>query len=116
MIIENIADQTDPIARFRKIARIAEAGLWHCICIHDLCETGMNTATTNHVSAILPKLHDGNKAMTHLPGWRFVKSANLQVVDGKWPVLKGLGLGIELDADQVKQAADLFDKNLTNNG
>jgi L-alanine-DL-glutamate epimerase-like enolase superfamily enzyme len=107
--------ETGGLARFRKIAHIAEAAGID-ICIHGLYETGITTAATNHVAATLPNLDDGNQIMNHLLSWDIVKSPDLQAVDGKLPVLKGPGLGIELDDDKVKQAAKLFDKNLTNNG
>jgi len=75
----------------------------------------MTTAASNHVAATLPNLLDGNHIMNHLLSCDIVKSPNLQVDDGKLLSLKGPGFGIELEGDKVKQGAELFDKNLTNN-
>jgi L-alanine-DL-glutamate epimerase-like enolase superfamily enzyme len=105
--------ETGGIARFRKVAHIAEAAGID-ICLHGLYETGITTVANNCVAATLPNLDDGNQIMNHLLEWDIVKSPALQVVGGKLPVLNGPGLGIALDDDRVKQAAELFDKSLTN--
>lgn len=103
--------ETGGIARFRKVAHIAEAAGID-ICLHGLYETGITTAATNHVAVTLPNLDDGNQIMNHLLKWDIVKSPDLLVVNGRLPALKGPGFGIELDDDKVRQAAELFQKNL----
>lgn len=105
--------ETGGIAQYRKIAHIAEAAGID-ICIHGLYETGITTAATLHVAATLPNLDDGNQIMNHLLSWDVVKSPDLQVIEGKLPVFEGPGFGIELDDDKVKQAAELFEREIKN--
>jgi muconate cycloisomerase len=97
--------ETGGIARFRKIANIAEAADVN-ICIHGLYETGITTVAANQVAATLTNLDDGNQYMNHLLQWDIVKSPDLALHDGGLPVLGGPGLGIELDPDAVAQAAE----------
>jgi L-alanine-DL-glutamate epimerase-like enolase superfamily enzyme len=78
-----------------------------------LYETGITTCAANQVAATITNLDDGNQYMNHLLAWDIVKSPDLQPVNGKLPILKGSGLGFELDDDKVKQAAELFVKRQT---
>ncbi len=106
--------ETGGLSRFSKIAHIAEAtGI--DICLHGLYETGITTCAANQIGATIPNLDDGNQYMNHFLCWDIVKSPDLQLVNGKLPVLKGPGLGFELDDDKVEQAAELFDKKVTDN-
>lgn len=97
--------ETGGIARFRKVANIAEAADIN-ICIHGLYETGITTIAANHVAATLPNLDDGNQYMNHLLEWDIIKSPDIALKDGCLPVLGGPGLGIELDPDAVARAAE----------
>lgn len=97
--------ETGGLARFRKVAHIAEAAGID-ICIHGLYETGITTVAANQVAATLPNLDDGNQYMNHLLEWDIVKSPDLSVQAGALPVLGGPGLGIELDPDALARAAD----------
>ena len=107
--------ETGGIARYRKIAHIAEAAGID-ICIHGLYETGITTAATNHVAATLPNLDDGNQIMNHLLKWDIVKKPDLTPKNGKLTVLSGPGLGVELDADSVSHAAELHTKEAAEKG
>ena len=107
--------ETGGIARYRKIAHIAEAAGID-ICIHGLYETGITTAATNHVAATLPNLDDGNQIMNHLLKWDIVKKPDLTPKNGKLTVLGGPGLGVELDADSVSHAAELHTKEAAEKG
>ena len=102
--------ETGGIHRFCKAAHIAEAAGIN-ICTHGLHETGITTCATNQVSATLPNLDDGNQYMNHLLAWDIIKSPDLTLVNGKLPIIKGPGLGFELDWDAVSQAEELFKKN-----
>jgi L-alanine-DL-glutamate epimerase-like enolase superfamily enzyme len=104
--------ETGGLQRFSKCAHIAEAAGID-ICIHGLYETGITTCAANQVAATITNLDDGNQYMNHLLAWDIVKSPDLQPVNGKLPILKGSGLGFELDDDKVKQAAELFVKRQT---
>jgi muconate cycloisomerase len=106
--------ETGGLSRFSKIAHIAEAAGID-ICLHGLYETGITTCATNQIGATIPNLDDGNQYMNHFLCWDIVKLPNLQLVNGKLPVLKGHGLGFELDDDKVKQAAELFSQKVSDN-
>jgi len=119
---ENAADlivlglhETGGLLRFSKVAHIAEAAGID-ICIHGLYETGITTCAANQVAATLPNLDDGNQYMNHFLQWDIVKSPDLSLQNGKLPVLKGPGLGFELDWDAINQASDLHSKRLVDNG
>jgi L-alanine-DL-glutamate epimerase-like enolase superfamily enzyme len=119
---ENAADlivlglhETGGLLRFSKVAHIAEAAGID-ICIHGLYETGITTCAANQVAATLPNLDDGNQYMNHFLEWDIVKSPDLLLQDGKLPVLKGPGLGFELDWDAINLASDLHSKRRVDNG
>jgi len=119
---ENAADlivlglhETGGLLRFSKVAHIAEAAGID-ICIHGLYETGITTCAANQVAATIPNLDDGNQYMNHFLEWDIVKSPGLSLQNGKLPVLKGPGLGFELDWDAVSQASELHSKRIQNNG
>lgn len=107
--------ETGGLLRFTKVAHIAEAAGID-ICIHGLYETGITTCAANQVAATLPNLDDGNQYMNHFLEWDIVKSPNLSLSNGKLPVLKGPGLGFELDWEAIDRASDLHDKRVIDNG
>jgi len=118
---ENAADlivlglhETGGLLRFSKVAHIAEAAGID-ICIHGLYETGITTCAANQVAATLPNLDDGNQYMNHFLEWDIVKSPDLSLQNGKLPVLKGPGLGFELDWDAISQASELHSKRMVDN-
>ncbi|MHC4782354.1 MAG: mandelate racemase/muconate lactonizing enzyme family protein [Planctomycetota bacterium] len=119
---ENAADlivlglhETGGLLRFSKVAHIAEAAGID-ICIHGLYETGITTCAANQVAATIPNLDDGNQYMNHFLEWDIVKSPDLALQNGRLPVLKGPGLGFELDWDAISQASDLYSKRMVDNG
>jgi L-alanine-DL-glutamate epimerase-like enolase superfamily enzyme len=107
--------ETGGLLRFSKVAHIAEAAGID-ICIHGLYETGITTCAANQVAATIPNLDDGNQYMNHFLEWDIVKSPDLALQNGSLPVLKGPGLGFELDWDAVGQASDLYNKQLAQDG
>jgi muconate cycloisomerase len=118
---ENAADlivlglhETGGLLRFSKVAHIAEAAGID-ICIHGLYETGITTCAANQVAATLPNLDDGNQYMNHFLEWDIVKSPELSLQNGSLPVLKGPGLGFELDWEAVNRAGDLYNKAMVDN-
>jgi muconate cycloisomerase len=119
---ENAADlivlglhETGGLLRFSKVAHIAEAAGID-ICIHGLYETGITTCAANQVAATLPNLDDGNQYMNHFLKWDIVKSPDLCLQNGRLPVLKGPGLGFELDWDAISQASELYNKQVAEEG
>lgn len=98
--------ETGGLLRYGKAAHIAEAAGVD-VCIHGLYETGITTCASNQVAATIPNLDDGNQYMNHFLAWDIVKSPDLSLRSGKLPVLKGPGLGFELDWETVGRAAEL---------
>jgi muconate cycloisomerase len=99
--------ETGGLSRLSKVAHIAEAaGL--DICIHGVQETGITTCASNQVAATIPNLDDGNQHMRRFLAWDLVESPNLKPRKGRLPVLKGPGLGFELDWDAVDRAKRAF--------
>jgi muconate cycloisomerase len=118
---ENAADlivlglhETGGLLRFSKVAHIAEAAGID-ICIHGLYETGITTCAANQVAATIPNLDDGNQYMNHFLEWDIVKSPGLSLQNGKLPVLKGPGLGFELDWDAISLASELHSQRMVDN-
>lgn len=107
--------ETGGLTRFSKCAHIAEAAGID-ICLHGLYETGITTCATNQVAATIPNLDDGNQYMNHLLAWDIVKSPELSLQNGKLPVLKGAGLGFDLDWDAINEAAELHRKSIQDDG
>ena len=99
--------ETGGLAPFSKIAHIAEAAGID-ICLHGLYETGITTCAANQVGSTISNLDDGNQYMNHFLSWDIIKSPSLTLIDGKLPVLKGAGLGFEIDFSAVEEAAKLY--------
>ena len=105
--------ETGGIRTFRSAASVAEtAGI--NICLHGLYETGITTCAANQAAATISNLDDGNQYMNHLLQWDIIASPSLTLENGRLPVIKGAGLGFELDTDAVEQARQLYlDSNPT---
>lgn len=97
--------ETGSISRFCKTAAIAEAAGLN-VCLHGLYESGITTCATNQVGAVVPNLDDGNQYMNHLLVYDIVKRPPLALERGSLPVLRGPGLGFELDWDAVARAEE----------
>jgi muconate cycloisomerase len=107
--------ETGGLLRYQKAAHVAEAAGIN-ICIHGLYETGITTCAANQVAATVPNLDDGNQYMNHFLAWDIIQAPDLSLRNGKLPVLKGPGLGFELDWEAVGRAAELHEKQATDNG
>lgn len=95
--------ETGGLVGLSKVAHIAEAaGI--SICLHGLYETGITTCAANQIAATIPNLDDANQHMNRFLAWDIVKSPDLEPVKGCLPVLKGPGLGFEIDWDNVERA------------
>jgi L-alanine-DL-glutamate epimerase-like enolase superfamily enzyme len=95
--------ETGGLVRLSKIAHIAEAaGL--DICLHGLYETGITTCASNQIAATIPNLDDANQHMTRFLAWDIIQSPDLKPRNGRLPVLKGPGLGFEIDWSGVERA------------
>jgi L-alanine-DL-glutamate epimerase-like enolase superfamily enzyme len=95
--------ETGGLVRLAKIAHIAEAaGL--DICLHGLYETGITTCASNQIAATIPNLDDANQHMTRFLAWDIIQSPDLKPRNGRLPVIRGPGLGFEIDWDGVERA------------
>ena len=99
--------ETGGLARFAKVAHIAEAaGI--TVCIHGLYETGISTCASLQIAAAVPNLDDANQHMTRFLEFDLVKSPDLTPQAGRLPVRRDPGLGFELDWDAVERARQAF--------
>jgi muconate cycloisomerase len=103
--------ETGGLASFSKIAHIAQAAGID-ICLHGLYETGITTCAANQVGSTISNLDDGNQYMNHFLSWDIIKSPNLTLVEGKLPVIKGPGLGFEIDSKAVEEAAKFYQQQI----
>ncbi|MBX6323036.1 MAG: mandelate racemase/muconate lactonizing enzyme family protein [Rhodospirillaceae bacterium] len=95
---------------FRKAAAVAEAAGLN-VCLHGVFETGITCCAANQVAATIPNLDDGNQYMIHLLAEDIVASPDLRLKDGALDVIRGPGLGFELDRDAVARAAERWRKS-----
>lgn len=96
------------LAQFCKAAHIAEAAGIN-VCIHGLFETGITTCASNQAAATVQNLDDANQHMTRFLEWDLVATPELQPRNGRLPVLKGPGLGFEIDWNAVEKSKQAFD-------
>jgi len=99
--------ETGGIARFRQCAGIAEAAGLN-ICLHGLHETGITTCAINQAAATIPNIDDGNQYMNHLLSWDIINSPDLELRNGKLPVISGPGRGFSLNMEAVEKAKQGF--------
>lgn len=93
------------ILGLRKIAHVAEsAGI--NLCLHGVYETGITTCASNQVAATISNLDDANQHMRRFLQYDIVTTPELFPVRGRLPVIKGRGLGFELDDDNVERARE----------
>ena len=101
--------ETGGLGRLAKVAHVAEAAGIN-VCLHGLYETGITTCASNQVAATIGNLDDANQHMTRFLAFDIVKTPNLTPHRGKLPVLKGPGLGFEIDWDGVAKARAKFEE------
>lgn len=106
--------ETGGISRFCKAAAIAEAAGIN-ICLHGLYETGITTCAMNQIAATIANLDDGNQYMNHFLQEDIIDKPDLTLKHGKLPIIKGAGLGFELNWDAVARARETH-KASTNSG
>jgi L-alanine-DL-glutamate epimerase-like enolase superfamily enzyme len=99
--------ETGGLGPMRKAAAVAEAAGLN-ICLHGVYESGVTTCASNQVAATIPNLDDGNQIMVQLLAEDIVATPPLATMDGRLPVIEGLGLGFELDRDAVGRAAERY--------
>jgi len=105
--------ETGGLLRLSKVAHIAEAADIN-ICLHGLHETGITTCASNQIAATIPNLDDANQHMTRFLAWDIVKSPDLKPRNGRLPVLKGPGLGFEIDRSNIERAKSAYAESTRN--
>lgn len=95
--------ETGGLTGLAKVAHIAEAAGIN-ICLHGLYETGITTCASNQIAATIPNLDDANQHMNRFLAWDIIQAADLRPRQGRLPVLKGPGLGFEINWDNVERA------------
>ena len=99
--------ETGGIRGFLQAAAVAEAAGIN-ICLHGLHETGITTCSANQAGAIISNLDDGNQYMNHLLTNDIISNPDLKLKNGSLSIIKGPGLGFELDQEAVKEAEENF--------
>jgi muconate cycloisomerase len=104
--------ETGGIGRFVTCGKIAETARIN-INIHGLYETGITTCATNQAASVLSNLDDGNQYMNHFLKWDIIKGSVLELVRGKMKTVSGVGLGFEINFDNVKWANELYKESIS---
>jgi L-alanine-DL-glutamate epimerase-like enolase superfamily enzyme len=90
-----------------KVAAVAEAAGLN-VCIHGSFTTGITTCAEHQVARVLPNLDRGNQIMWQLLRDDVVASPALTPTRGLLALPPLPGLGLELDRDVVRDAAERF--------
>lgn len=104
--------ETGGIGRFINCGRIAETARVN-INIHGLYETGITTCATNQAASVLPNLDDGNQYMNHFLKWDIIKGSILDLTNGKMKIVSGVGLGFDIDMENVARANEIYQKSVS---
>lgn len=99
--------ETGGLRGLAKVAHIGEAAGID-VCLHGLYETGITTCASNQIAATIPNLDDANQHMNRFLAWDVIRSPDLRPHRGKLPVLRGPGLGFELDWDNVERSKQAY--------
>ncbi|ALS25582.1 glucarate dehydratase [Paenibacillus sp. 32O-W] len=78
------------------------------VSVHSSGELGIQLATMLHLGAVLPNLSFAADAHYHQLEDDIIKGGKFQYRDGKIRVPDGVGLGVELDEDKLKEYAELY--------
>jgi L-alanine-DL-glutamate epimerase-like enolase superfamily enzyme len=95
---------------FGKAAAIAEAA-GVSVCLHGQGVSSITDCAQQHLGLRTANLTDGNQIMHQLLVEDLVSAPDLTPVQGKIGLLEGPGLGIELDRDAVRRAAELYERD-----
>ena len=100
------------IGRFITCGKIAETARKN-INIHGLYETGITTCAASQAASVLSNLDDGNQYMNHFLQWDIIKGSILKLRQGKMKIVSGVGLGFEVDADNVAKAHEIYLRSIS---
>ena len=95
---------------FGKAAAIAEAA-GVSICLHGQGVSGITDCAQHHLGLRTANLTEGNQIMHQLLVEDLITVPDLTPVQGKLGLLDRPGLGVELDRDAVRRAAELYERD-----
>ena len=95
---------------FGKAAAIAEAA-GVAVCLHGQGVSGITDCAQHHLGLRTANLTEGNQIMHQLLVSDLVAAPDLTPVRGKIGLLESPGLGVELDRDAVRRAAELYERD-----
>jgi L-Ala-D/L-Glu epimerase len=98
------------LAEFQRLSRVvAMEGLQ--ICKHTHGEFGIAAAAAHHILLTLPNIVDGNQQTAQMMCDDILKKALPIGGSPAWGVPEGVGLGIEVDEDKVRQYNECYCRN-----
>ncbi len=95
---------------FGKAAAIAEAA-GVAVCLHGQGVSGITDCAQHHLGLRTANLTEGNQIMHQLLVSDLIAAPDLTPVRGQLGLLEAPGLGVELDGDAVKRAAELYERD-----
>ncbi len=95
---------------FGKAAAIAEAA-GVPVCLHGQGVSGITDCAQHHLGLRTANLTEGNQIMHQLLVEDLVSAPDLTPVQGKIGLFEKPGLGVELDRDAVRRAAELYERD-----
>jgi L-alanine-DL-glutamate epimerase-like enolase superfamily enzyme len=95
---------------FGKAAAIAEAA-GVPMCLHGQGVSGITDCAQHHLGLRTANLTEGNQIMHQLLVEDLIAAPDLAPVQGKLGLLDRPGLGVELDRDAVRRAAELYERD-----
>jgi L-alanine-DL-glutamate epimerase-like enolase superfamily enzyme len=98
------------LAQFQRLSRVAAMqGLE--VCKHTHGEFGIAAAAAHHILLTLPNIVDGNQQTAQMMCDDLLKQP-LPIANGPtWGVPEGVGLGIEVDEEKVRQYHEYYQRN-----
>ena len=51
--------------------------------------------------------------MNHFLKWDIIKGSNLDLTDGKMKIVSGVGLGFDIDSENVARAHEIYQESLS---
>ncbi|MHB1957182.1 MAG: enolase C-terminal domain-like protein [Sulfobacillus sp.] len=78
------------------------------VAVHSSGELGIQLATMLHLGAVVPNLSFAADAHYHHLQDDILKGGKMLYTNGAIPVPEGPGLGVEVDADKIRQYAELY--------
>jgi glucarate dehydratase len=93
------------------LGTLADAAGWK-LGQHSNNHAGVTMAAMTHLAAVVPQITLASD--THYPwlveGADIIAGGNLRFRDGKLPVPRAAGLGVELDPDQLARAHETYER------